>query len=221
LTRINRRELTKPIPPATASDTGKIAARVAAALRYNAHRVPSALNACRRRLLRTAFAVASPLFAVPLHTQAQGGAPRVLQFDHLHTGERLGVEYWSDGAYRPDALAAVNRLLRDFRTGTVGAIDTRLLDLLHALARLTGGRRPFEVISGFRSAETNEALRRNGGGGVARGSLHLEGRAIDIRIADVPLATLRDAALALRSGGVGHYPRSNFVHVDTGRVRRW
>lgn len=177
---------------------------------------------CRRRFLQTSFVAASPLIAVvPRWASAQGDAPRVLHFTHLHTGERLGVEYWSCGSYLPDALAAVNRMLRDFRTGAVGTIDTRLLDLLHGLAGLTGSRRPFEVISGFRSVQTNEVLRRRGGGGVASRSLHLEGRAIDIRVPGVPLAALRDAALALGRGGVGHYPASNFVHVDTGRVRRW
>lgn len=179
----------------------------------------------RRRFLQTALLAAPPLVAgVPRRALASSDAPRVLQFSHLHTGERLGVEYWSRGSYLPDALAAVNRLLRDFRTGAVGSIDAGLLDLLHALAGLTGLRgssRPFEVISGFRSAQTNQALRRAGGGGVASRSLHLEGRAIDIRIPGVPLAGLRDAALALARGGVGHYPASNFVHVDTGRVRRW
>jgi len=86
---------------------------------------------------------------------------------------------------------------------------------------LATGSGTFEVISGFRSAETNERLRRRGGGGVASRSLHLEGRALDLRVPGVPLAVLRDAALELRAGGVGFYPASDFVHIDTGRVRRW
>jgi uncharacterized protein YcbK (DUF882 family) len=174
------------------------------------------MNGCsRRQLLRTLAAAA----AVP--GLAFGGtAPRTLCFDHLHTGERLEVEYFANGAHLPDALAAVNRLLRDFRTGVIGAIDPALLDLLHVLRGTTGGRQPFQVISGYRSPQTNDALRRRGDG-VASGSLHLSGRAIDIRLADVPLPALRDAALGLRRGGVGYYPGSNFVHVDTGRVRWW
>jgi uncharacterized protein YcbK (DUF882 family) len=153
---------------------------------------------------------------------APPASPRVLRFAHLHTGERLSVEYFAAGGYLPDALAAVNRLLRDFRTGDVGVIDPALLDQLHALRAATGSSAPFEIISGFRSGATNEALRaRSESSGVARRSLHLEGRAIDIRLADVPLAGLRDAALSLRQGGVGFYPASNFVHIDTGRVRAW
>lgn len=145
---------------------------------------------------------------------------RSLGFSHLHTGERLAVEYMSRGAYVPDALASINHLLRDFRTSDVHPIDPALLDLLHALAMATGSRRPFEVISGYRSPATNDRL-RGLSGGVASGSLHMKGQAIDIRVADVRLAALRDAARALRRGGVGYYEASNFVHVDTGRVRRW
>ncbi|MGA0610863.1 DUF882 domain-containing protein [Caldimonas sp. KR1-144] len=147
-------------------------------------------------------------------------APRELAFSHLHTGERLRVTYFDAGSYVDDALAAVNRLLRDFRSGEVGTIDPRLLDVLHALALGSGTRAPFEVISGYRCRATNEALRRRSDG-VASTSLHMSGQAIDIRLADVPLATLRNKALALRAGGVGYYPASDFVHVDTGRVRAW
>jgi uncharacterized protein YcbK (DUF882 family) len=145
---------------------------------------------------------------------------RALTFAHLHTGERLTVEYFNAGTYIPDALAAVDHLLRDFRTGDVRAIDPALLDLLHRLGGLTGSRRPYEVISGYRSPATNRMLQARSEG-VASGSLHMRGQAIDIRVADVPLATLRDAALAVRGGGVGYYPQSRFVHVDTGRVRTW
>ena len=130
------------------------------------------------------------------------------------------VEYCASGGYVPQALASVNHLLRDFRTGDVGVIDTGLLDLLHGLAALTGSRRPFQIISGYRSPATNAALHQRSSG-VASGSLHMLGQAIDIRLADVPLETLRDAARSMRSGGVGYYAASNFVHVDTGRVRIW
>ena len=153
---------------------------------------------------------------------AVAGAPagRTLAFDNLHTGEKMVVEYFASGAYVPQALTAVNRLLRDFRTGDVAPIDAALLDLLHGLSTLTASRRPFQIISGYRSPATNESLRRHSNG-VARASLHTLGQAIDVRLADVPLATLRDAARSMRSGGVGYYPASNFVHVDTGRVRTW
>ena len=146
--------------------------------------------------------------------------PRTLRFDHTHTGESLSVEYWRQGAYEPQALDAVNRLLRDFRTGDVHPIDPALLDLLHDLRNVTGTSRPFAVISAYRSPATNAALREHSDG-VASKSLHLVGKAIDIRLGDVPLETLRSAALSRRAGGVGFYAASNFVHVDTGRVRAW
>lgn len=171
-------------------------------------RVPS------RRLFVASLAATA--FARP----AIAAAPRRLDFQHLHTGERLRVEYHDGRDYEPEALAAVNRLLRDFRSGEVGTIDPALLDVLHALQGRTGSAAPFQVISGFRSSGTNAALRRRSDG-VAERSLHLTGRAIDIRVAGVALAQLRGAALSLRAGGVGYYPGSDFVHVDTGRVRAW
>ena len=117
-------------------------------------------------------------------------------------------------------MSSINHLLRDFRTGDVHAIDPKLLDLLHALRSATGSRKPFEVISGYRSPVTNHDLRALSDG-VASGSLHMKGQAIDIRLGDVKLTALRDAARALGRGGVGYYAESNFVHVDTGRVRFW
>jgi len=152
--------------------------------------------------------------------QVAAGATRALRLDNLHTNETLSVEYFAAGRYLPDALSAVNHVLRDFRTDDVGDIDPALLDLLHGLAATVGSRQAFQVISGYRSPATNERLRQRSSG-VASGSLHLLGQAIDIRLADVPLTTLRDAALLMRSGGVGYYAASGFVHVDTGRVRSW
>lgn len=152
--------------------------------------------------------------------RAESASPRVLRFDNLHTGEKLEAEYFAAGRYLPDALASVNQLLRDFRSGQVAPIDASLLDLLHTLAAATGSRRAFQVISGYRSPVTNESLRRHSSG-VASASLHTLGQAIDIRLADVPLPALRDAARSLRLGGVGYYAASDFVHVDTGRVRTW
>lgn len=175
-----------------------------------------------RDLTRRTFVatLAVPVLVGSRHLFADATAPRALQFAHTHTGERLTVEYFSRGTYLPDALATVNRFLRDFRTGEVHAIDPGLLDLLHGLRDVTESSRPFQVISGYRSPATNEMLRHRSEA-VAAGSLHMQGQAIDIRLADVPLATLRQAALAVRRGGVGYYPASNFVHVDTGRVRTW
>lgn len=173
----------------------------------------------RRRFVAT-LAAAAPLVAVPRMALAKAATPRVLNFNHLHTGEKLEVEYFSAGDYLPDALDAVNHLLRDFRSGDVGTMDPALLDLLHGLHRSTGSRRPFQIISGYRSPATNSML-RDRSRGVAKQSLHMKGQAIDIRLADVPLNHLRDAARAAGRGGVGYYPGSDFVHVDTGRVRHW
>ncbi|WP_239492283.1 YcbK family protein [Luteitalea sp. TBR-22] len=146
--------------------------------------------------------------------------PRVLALAHLHTAETLKVEYGDADRYFPDALAAVNKLLRDFRTGDVHDIDPALLDLLAALRARTGTATPFQVISGYRSPQTNAMLHRRSPG-VASGSFHMKGQAIDIRLGDVSLGALRNAALDLGLGGVGYYPSSNFVHVDTGPIRTW
>ena len=148
--------------------------------------------------------------------------PRTVSFEHLHTGETLSLVYAVGDRYVTAALDQVRHFLRDFRNGATHVIDPGLLDQLHRLAAATATHAPFQVISAYRSPETNEMLRR-AGHGVAAGSLHLLGQAIDIRLADVELSDLRDAALSLRAGGVGYYPSpdSDFVHIDTGRVRRW
>lgn len=179
-----------------------------------------ALAPRRRALLGVVAALAFPMLALPRRSRAGAAAARELSFLHTHTGEALTIAYARGDAYLPVALARIDRLLRDFRTGEVSPIDPQLLDQLHSLITVTGSRRAFEVISAYRSRSTNEALRKRARG-VASHSLHLQGRAIDIRLADVPLADLRDAAVSLHAGGVGFYPQSQFVHVDTGRVRRW
>jgi len=145
---------------------------------------------------------------------------RALSFVHTHTGERLKIEYFADGSYVAEALTSVNHFLRDFRTGDVHAIDPGLLDLLSIITRSTESTRPFQVISGYRTPATNAMLQHTTEG-VASNSLHMLGQAIDIRLADIPLVRLRGAALSARRGGVGYYPASDFVHVDTGRVRSW
>lgn len=183
------------------------------------HTAPDLTLPSRRGFI-TAVATALPVLAMPRLLLADSSATRALSFVHTHTSERLQVEYFSGGAYLRDALAAVDRFLRDFRTGDVHPIDPGLLDLLHHLMNATSSTRPFQVISGYRSPVTNSALRARSEG-VAAGSLHMKGQAIDIRLADVPLAKLRAAALDLGRGGVGYYPASDFVHVDTGRVRTW
>lgn len=148
---------------------------------------------------------------------------RAVSLEHLHTGERLAVVYAEGGEYLPDALAEVDHLLRDFRTGEVQPIDPRLLDILWTLGRCDDRAarcRTFRVISGFRSVETNEMLRATTSG-VASTSWHLVGRAVDVRCSERSTRELRDAGIALGAGGVGYYPSSDFVHLDTGRVRCW
>jgi uncharacterized protein YcbK (DUF882 family) len=177
-----------------------------------------AFRTARRQFLRAALC-AAPAVALP-RLAAAAAEPRELRFVHLHTGEKLTALYYDGGRYVDGALAAVDRLLRDFRTGDVHPIDPALLDLLHGVRSATGSRAPFEIISGYRSPETNHRLQQ-ATSGVATRSLHMDGRAIDVRLADVALPRLRRAASAARAGGVGYYPESGFVHLDTGRVRYW
>jgi uncharacterized protein YcbK (DUF882 family) len=173
-----------------------------------------------------AAAVGAALLPAPAYATAGEVAQkpsRVLSFFNIHTNERLTAAYWSAGVYNPEALERINTLLRDYRANEIKAIDKSLLDLLHELHAALGVEQPFHVISGYRSPQTNAMLRARGGkdSGVASGSLHMEGKAIDIRVPGIDLDELRRAARALKRGGVGYYPSSNFVHVDTGRVRFW
>jgi uncharacterized protein YcbK (DUF882 family) len=158
--------------------------------------------------------------AAPGRLLADTASERILSFAHTHTGESLTVPYFADGAYLPEGLARLDTLLRDHRTGAQHPIDPALFDILNDLRLTTGAREPFQVISGYRSPKTNARL-RSGGRGVAKHSLHMDGRAIDVRLADVKSSVLRDAALELQRGGVGYYRTSDFVHVDTGRFRTW
>jgi uncharacterized protein YcbK (DUF882 family) len=144
--------------------------------------------------------------------------PRVLAVQNLHTGEKIEACYWENGKFVPDAL---NKVLRDHRSGDVHMMDTGLYDILTSVAGKLEKRPTFQIISGFRSPKTNAMLRKSGGGGVATHSLHMDGKAMDVRLPGTSLAELHRAALGLKKGGVGYYPVSNFVHVDTGRVRQW
>lgn len=163
---------------------------------------------------------ATPALAAAAVPSAGRRAVRELGFLNLHTGERLRAPYWENGRYLDDALGAIYRVLRDHRANVVHAIDTRLLDLLAVLQQKVGNSRPYEVISGYRSPSSNEMLRARSSG-VAQGSLHLQGKAIDIRLPGSDLLALHKAAVGLKGGGVGLYRASNFIHVDTGRVRYW
>lgn len=145
---------------------------------------------------------------------------RRLVFYHTHTSQRLDVVYARHGEYLEPALGAIEDFLADFRTGDRKEIDPALLDVLYEVRERLGSRGTYEVISAYRSPRTNEMLRRNSSG-VAKNSQHLEGKAIDVRLRGVATHKLRDTAIAMQRGGVGYYPESDFVHLDTGRVRRW
>ncbi len=175
----------------------------------------------RRRLLTLGSACAFSLLS--RRAFAYGKAldySKTLSLHNLHTGESLRTEFWAKGQFIPDALGQINRVLRDHRTNEIRPIDPELLDLLYALQRRIETRETFQVISGYRSPASNAKLRARSGG-VATRSLHMQGKAIDIALPGCKLPDLRRAALGLRAGGVGYYPASGFVHVDTGRVRQW
>ncbi|MES9963753.1 MAG: DUF882 domain-containing protein [Candidatus Sedimenticola sp. 20ELBAFRAG] len=174
----------------------------------------------RRRFLRNSLVIAGGLVAAPALATVRRTGERRIELLNLHTGEKERVLYWSQGEYQAGGLDDLNHLLRDHRTGDVYQMDPALYDLVHDLGWQLDGNPRIEVISGYRSPKTNSTL-RNKSKGVARRSLHMQGKAIDLRMPDVPLSTLRKTALNMQRGGVGFYPKPGFVHLDTGRVRSW
>jgi uncharacterized protein YcbK (DUF882 family) len=148
------------------------------------------------------------------------GEQRIVSFKHTHTGESLRAEYFVDGVYQIEVLDSVDHFLRDFRTGEVHAMDPALLDLLYELAQQTGIDAAYEVISAYRSPATNAMLRETTNG-VAEHSQHMLGKAIDVRLPGFPSDRLAELARGMGRGGVGFYPDSDFVHIDTGPVRSW
>ncbi len=146
--------------------------------------------------------------------------PRSLSFSHTHTGENLDITYGGPEGYDWKALKEIDHFLRDFRTGEVHPIDPQLLDILSTIRDEFGGEKTFEVISGYRSPKTNQNLRTKSSK-VAKRSLHMVGKAIDIRMPGVQTKKLQECAIYMKCGGVGFYDKSNFVHLDTGWVRQW
>jgi len=171
----------------------------------------------RRHFLGLALSAAvSPALATKQNNQ-----PRILSFRHLHTDEKIKIAYRVGDRYQRDALHRLNHFLRDFHTGDTTAIDPQLFDLLYDIKRRLGHPDgSFEILSAYRSPGTNAKLRKTSRG-VAKRSLHMLGQAVDIRLEGVSTRRVRDSALALHRGGVGYYARSDFLHVDTGTVRRW
>lgn len=181
----------------------------------------------RREFLRrlSGFAVVSAATAVApgLVTPALAApAPkkRVLVLENVHTGKRLEVAYAVNGRYVPEALKTLNLFLRDPVCGAATRMDPRLFDLLHVLWMRLGAKKPYQVISAYRSPATNAAMHQRSPG-VASNSYHVRGKAVDVCLPGLSLKRLRDTALAARMGGVGFYPQDGFVHLDTGPVRHW
>jgi len=185
-------------------------------------RTADSLAASRRRFLKLGAAAAACSLVMPASAFAtsMSSVARKLSFVNLHTNEKLTASYWQNGSYQPQALKDLFHLLRDWRTGEVMEMDVKLLDVLWELHQRLDSSKPFEVISGYRSPKTNATLAA-ASNGVAKKSLHMQGKAIDINLPDKKLAVIRDTAIDMQRGGVGYYAKSGFVHVDTGRVRHW
>ncbi|MBI3441442.1 MAG: DUF882 domain-containing protein [Proteobacteria bacterium] len=181
-----------------------------------------AYDAERRGFLKHGLLFSAALgFWMPSLAQAATPvAGRQMSFTNVHTGEKFRGEYWYGGKYLPDAFGEIKYVMRDYRNGQQYPIDPRLIDVLFVLQQRLHNFMPFEVFSGYRSPATNAWLRRSTSG-VARGSLHMQGQAVDINQPGTHLSALKQTALRLQAGGVGFYPTSDFVHVDTGRVRCW
>lgn len=168
-------------------------------------------------LFGAGLALGGVLAATP--AEASYGA-RHVGFRCIHTGESFFGVYRVGDTYLPEAFDRINLVLRDYRTGDVFPIDPRVIDILYHIRRRAGVDASFEVISGYRSPETNAMLRKVSTG-VAKKSLHMSGQAVDVRLPDISISTLRDLAVRHAAGGVGYYPRSGFVHMDTGKFRVW
>jgi len=178
----------------------------------------------RRRLLKLGLAgilgSVVPLIPVSKVGAASPYSPWRISFRHGHTGESFSGVYRVGDKYLPEAFERINYVLRDFRTRDVFPMDPRVIDLISMIHEKTGAKEPLEILSGYRSPKTNAMLRR-ASTGVAKNSYHMYGQAIDIRIPRYSTRKLRQVAVKMRAGGVGYYPRSDFVHVDTGKVRSW
>jgi len=184
----------------------------------------SATSLDRRTLVKAMLTAGAGLLTAPGALLAELPERR-LAFRNVHTNERVDARYFGAGGFDPQGLAEIDHGLRDWRCNEVRTIDRGLLDLLVRVRGMLGvaPRRPFDLISGYRSPSTNAALREAGGPftGVATKSQHMLGKATDVALPGVPLERLRLAALGAQGGGVGFYPRDGFVHIDTGRVRSW
>ncbi|WP_292994362.1 DUF882 domain-containing protein [Nitrosomonas sp.] len=178
----------------------------------------------RRRFLKAGLGACTlltlPMAATSVHAAIKRPFEKKLSFLNLHTGERTRATFWANGRYIPEGMRAINHVLRDHRTGDRFAIDPDLFDILHQLQYRLRTNQEFHVVSAYRSPATNAKLAEQSGG-VAKNSMHTHGKAIDIRLPGRKLSDLRATALSLQMGGVGYYPSSNFIHLDTGNFRYW
>ena len=185
----------------------------------------------RRRWIKTALAGSAGLalaqfagaeeLAAAADAEAAKPVERFVELFNTHTGETFHAVFKKGGEFDAVALARFNRVLRDHRNGQVHQIDPRLFDQMHDLALAAHCEPRFEIISGYRSPESNDKMSARAGSGVAKKSLHMQGRALDLRLKGCSCSALRDLALAAKQGGVGYYRRSDFVHLDTGAFRTW
>ncbi|KQQ86538.1 hypothetical protein ASF77_19730 [Massilia sp. Leaf139] len=175
----------------------------------------------RRSFLKSSVVLASAIGMPALAKAAQTGpVERSVRLYNTHTGESLRSVFWAEGQFIPDALKDINKLLRDHRNNKIAEMDPKLIVLLNDVSEKFGDNQVLHIISGYRSPESNAKLAA-ASGGVAKHSMHMDGKAIDIRLPGKNLAQLHKAAMAMKAGGVGYYPDSQFVHMDTGRVRYW
>ena len=175
----------------------------------------------RRSFLKSSVVLASAVGMPALAKAAQPApAERTLRLYNTHTGESLRSVFWAEGQFIPDALKDINKLLRDHRNDKIAEMDPKLIVLLNDVSDKFGDSQVLHIISGYRSPESNAKLAA-ASGGVAKHSMHMDGKAIDIRVPGKNLVHVHKAAMAARGGGVGYYPDSQFVHMDTGRVRSW
>ena len=186
--------------------------------------VEGRLNASRRRFLQQLGGISLLAFShcstASMVRSVTHNKAKTIALTNINTGDKLKLTYFEHGRYIEDALKEINFLFRDFRSGDIHQVDPLLIDQLYHVKQMLEVDRAFEVICGYRSPNTNASLHRQNHR-VAEHSLHMEGRAIDIRVSGLDTRYLRIAAMAIRSGGVGYYPRENFVHLDTGDIRTW
>ncbi len=182
-------------------------------------------NAMTRRALLGGLTAVTAMAAVPAFASAPAllrgaGDFRSLSLVNDKTGEWLNTVYWAEGEYIPDALEAINHIMRDWREDLVFQMDPRAIDILSATQHLLDSGEPFQVVSGYRSRKTNAMLRRRSRA-VAKNSYHIKGMAVDIAMRARSVRQISRAGLSLGAGGVGRYSRSQFVHLDSGPVRKW